>query len=51
MTRKLLSGIFVLILVAGFMMVSDQVMAAEEKPEQFVGILAYRTGPFEAGGS
>ena len=33
-------------------MVSTQAMAAEEKkPEQFVGILAYRTGPFAAGGS
>jgi branched-chain amino acid transport system substrate-binding protein len=52
MTRKLLSGIVALILVAGFIMVSVQAMAAEEqKPEQFVGILAYRTGPFAAGGS
>ena len=52
MARKLLSGIFAVILIAGFIMVSDQAMAAEEKkPEQFVGILAYRTGPFAAGGS
>ena len=52
MARKLVVGIFALILVTGFMMVSGQVMAAEEKkPEQFVGILAYRTGPFAAGGS
>ena len=52
MARKLLSGIFALILVAGFVLVSDSAMAAEEeKPEQFVGILAYRTGPFAAGGS
>jgi branched-chain amino acid transport system substrate-binding protein len=51
MVRKLLCGIFVVILIAGFIMVSDQAMAAEEKPEQFVGILAYRTGPFAAGGS
>ena len=52
MARKLLSGIVALILVAGFIMVSVQAMAAEEKkPEQFVGILAYRTGPFAAGGS
>ena len=52
MVRKLLSGIVALILVAGFIMVSVQAMAAEEKkPEQFVGILAYRTGPFAAGGS
>jgi len=28
-----------------------QAMAAEEKPKQFVGVLAYRTGPFAAGGS
>ena len=52
MARKLLSGIVALILVAGFIMISGQAMAAEEKkPEQFVGILAYRTGPFAAGGS
>ena len=52
MVRKLLFGIVALILVAGFIMVSTQAMAAEEKkPEQFVGILAYRTGPFAAGGS
>jgi branched-chain amino acid transport system substrate-binding protein len=52
MVRKLLFGIVALILLAGFFMVSTQAMAAEEKkPEQFVGILAYRTGPFAAGGS
>jgi branched-chain amino acid transport system substrate-binding protein len=52
MLRKLLSGIVALILVAGFIMVATQAMAAEEKkPEQFMGILAYRTGPFAAGGS
>ena len=52
MGRKLLIGIFTLILLAGFIMVSAPAMAAEEeKPEQFMGILAYRTGPFAAGGS
>jgi branched-chain amino acid transport system substrate-binding protein len=44
--------IFVGVLMAGFVMVVNPAMAAEEKkPEQFVGILAYRTGPFAAGGS
>jgi branched-chain amino acid transport system substrate-binding protein len=51
MGRKLISIIFVAVFVAGFAMVTNQAMAAEEKPEQFVGILAYRTGPFAAGGS
>jgi branched-chain amino acid transport system substrate-binding protein len=52
MARKLVFSIFALLLVAGFIMISGQAMAAEEKkPEQFVGILAYRTGPFAAGGS
>ena len=51
MGRKLISIIFVVVLVAGFTIVSNQAMAAEEKPKQFVGILAYRTGPFAAGGS
>ena len=52
MGRKLISIIFVALFVAGFFMVTNQAMAAEEKkPEQFVGILAYRTGPFAAGGS
>jgi len=41
-----------LVFAAGLLMISGQVLAAEEKkPEQFVGILAYRTGPFAAGGS
>jgi branched-chain amino acid transport system substrate-binding protein len=51
MGRKLISMVFVLVFVAGVAVVTDQAMAAEEKPEQFVGILAYRTGPFAAGGS
>ncbi|MCP4665028.1 MAG: ABC transporter substrate-binding protein [Deltaproteobacteria bacterium] len=52
MGRKLFISIFALVLLAGFVLVSGQAMAAEEKkPEQFVGILAYRTGPFAAGGS
>jgi branched-chain amino acid transport system substrate-binding protein len=52
MGRKLIFIILIGVLMAGFVMVSDQAMAAEEKkPEQFVGILAYRTGPFAAGGS
>jgi branched-chain amino acid transport system substrate-binding protein len=52
MGRKLISIIFVVVFMAGFLMVMNQAMAAaEKKPEQFVGILAYRTGPFAAGGS
>ncbi|MGD9074406.1 MAG: ABC transporter substrate-binding protein, partial [Desulfobacteraceae bacterium] len=52
MGRKLIFMIFVGVLMAGFVMVVNPAMAAEEKkPEQFVGILAYRTGPFAAGGS
>jgi branched-chain amino acid transport system substrate-binding protein len=48
----LISIIFIGVFVAGFALVMNQAMAAEEKkPEQFVGILAYRTGPFAAGGS
>jgi len=44
--------VFTLVLAASFVMVSGPAMAAEEKkPEQFVGVLAYRTGPFAAGGS
>ncbi len=52
MGRKLIFSIFALVLAASFILGSGPVMAAEEKkPEQFVGILAYRTGPFAAGGS
>ena len=53
MGRKIIFSLFVLVLAAGFVMVSGPAMAAEEKegPTQFVGILAYRTGPFAAGGS
>jgi branched-chain amino acid transport system substrate-binding protein len=53
MGRKLFFAIFILLLAASFIMVSGPTMAAEEKegPTQFIGILAYRTGPFAAGGS
>ena len=52
MGRKLSFTIFALVLVASFILSSGQAMASEEKkPEQFVGLLAYRTGPFAAGGS
>ena len=52
MGRKLTFTIFALVLVASFVLSSGQAMAAEEKkPEQFVGLLAYRTGPFAAGGT
>jgi branched-chain amino acid transport system substrate-binding protein len=52
MGRKLIFMIFVGALMASFVMGTNTAMAAEEKkPEQFVGILAYRTGPFAAGGS
>lgn len=54
MARKFIVGLFVLVLAASFIMVWGPAMAAEEKkegPTQFVGILAYRTGPFAAGGS
>ena len=54
MGRKLIFAIFVFVLAASFVMVSGPAMAAEKKkegPTQFIGILAYRTGPFAAGGS
>jgi len=54
MGRKLIFGLFVSVLAASFVLLSGPAMAAEEKkeaPTQFVGILAYRTGPFAAGGS
>ncbi len=49
MYRKIIFTIFALVLVAGFVMLPGQAMAEEKT--QFVGILAYRTGPFAAGGS
>ena len=53
MGRKLIFSLFAVVIAASFVMVPGPAMAAEEKkkPEQFVGILAYRTGPFAAGGS
>jgi len=52
MRRKSILIILMIVFVASFVGVTGQAMAAEEeKPEQFVGILAYRTGPFAAGGS
>lgn len=49
MYRKIIFTIFALVLVASFVMLPGQAMAEEKT--QFVGILAYRTGPFAAGGS
>jgi len=54
MERKLFIGFLGLVLLASFVMVSGQALAAEKKkegPTQFVGLLIYRTGPFAAGGS
>ena len=54
MGRKIIFSIFIMVLAASFVMVAGPAMAAEEKkegPTQFIGILAYRTGPFAAGGS
>ena len=54
MGRKLMFGLFAIVIAASFVLISGPAMAAEEKkdePTQFVGILAYRTGPFAAGGS
>ncbi len=49
MYRKIIFTIFALVLVASFVMLPGLAMAEEKT--QFVGILAYRTGPFAAGGS
>jgi len=54
MGRKLIFSLFVMVLAASFVLVAGPTMAADKKdegPTQFVGILAYRTGPFAAGGS
>jgi branched-chain amino acid transport system substrate-binding protein len=52
MGRKFVFGLIAFVFAAGLLMTVGSVLAAEEKkPEQFVGILAYRTGPFAAGGS
>ena len=49
MGRKFILGLFALILVS-CLILSSQVLAEDEKT-QFFPILAYRTGPFAAGGS
>ncbi len=49
MRRKLIFNLFALILL-GSLVLTGQALAAEEKT-QFFPILAYRTGPFAAGGS
>jgi branched-chain amino acid transport system substrate-binding protein len=53
MGRKITFSLVALVLAAGIILSCGQAIAAEkkEKPKQFVGILAYRTGPFAAGGS
>ncbi|MFH1350868.1 MAG: ABC transporter substrate-binding protein [Pseudomonadota bacterium] len=52
MGRKLIFTLILSVFIASLVMVSGQAIAAEEeKPKQFVGVLAYRTGPFAAGGS
>jgi len=54
MGRKLIFGLFAIVIATSFVLVSGPAIAAEKKkegPTQFVGILAYRTGPFAAGGS
>jgi branched-chain amino acid transport system substrate-binding protein len=54
MARKFMLIVLSLALVVCFVMVSGQAMAAEKKKEplkQYLPILTYRTGPFQAGGS
>ncbi len=55
MGRKLMYTFFALVLTLSLVAFTGQAQAAKEKkkegPTQFVGILAYRTGPFAAGGS
>ena len=54
MGRKLIFGLFAIVIAASFVFISGDVIAADKKkeaPTQFSGILAYRTGPFAAGGS
>ncbi|MFH1241526.1 MAG: ABC transporter substrate-binding protein [Pseudomonadota bacterium] len=54
MRRKSIFTLIALFLVVSFVMISGQAMAAEEKkepPKQYLPILTYRTGPFQAGGS
>ncbi|UCH20651.1 MAG: ABC transporter substrate-binding protein [Deltaproteobacteria bacterium] len=49
MRRKLILTLISLVLLGSLVMVSGQALAEEQT--QFFGILAYRTGPFAAGGS
>lgn len=52
MGRKWMFTVIGLVLVLSLSLTAGLAMAAEEdKPKQFVGVLAYRTGPFAAGGS
>lgn len=52
MGRKWMFTVIGLVLVLSLSLAAGLAMAAEEdKPKQFVGVLAYRTGPFAAGGS
>lgn len=47
--RKLLIGLYILVMMTGIVMVSDPGRA--EEGTQFFGILIYRTGPYAPGGS
>lgn len=54
MGRKLIFSLFAMVLVASMVVVSGQALAAEKKkepPKQYIPLFAYRTGPFQAGGS
>jgi len=54
MARKFMLIFLTLVLVVCFAMVSGQAMAEEKKKEplkQYLPLLVYRTGPFQAGGS
>lgn len=51
MRRNLLFTIFALVLLMSLALTSQTLAADEKKPTQFFPILAYRTGPFAAGGS
>ncbi len=54
MGRKLIFNLFAMVLVASMVVVSGQAMAAEKKkepPKQYIPLFAYRTGPFQTGGS
>ena len=54
MGRKFLLVVLSMVLMVTFVVITGQSQAAEKKKEplkQWIGILAYRTGPFAAGGS